>query len=60
MCSVSLMLSITNDMFLEKKTLILFVDIELILDISGSSFTMSVKVMEQERSVDDELPAEDR
>ncbi len=28
--------------------------------MSGSSFTPSAKVMEQERSVDDDLPAEDR
>ncbi len=28
--------------------------------MSGSRFTLSVKVVEEERSVDDELPAEDR
>ncbi len=64
MCSVSiasLTLSIIDNMFVEQNNNIFsFFDTVLILNMSGRSFIPSVKVLEQEQSVDDELPAEDR
>ncbi len=62
MCLISLaslMLLITNDVFLQQKNPAIFHLLGLILKISGRSLKPSVKVMEQEQSVDDELPAED-
>ncbi len=64
MCSVSLAsltLSIVNNVFAEQNNgQFSFFDIELILNMSGGIFITSVKVMEQEQSVDDELPRGDR
>ncbi len=62
MCSVSFAsLTIDHQQCVcgAKQSLFSFIDIGVILNMSQSSFILSVTVMEQERSKDDELPAED-